>query len=241
MRFRPPTRQTFALLGVVAVTLAACGGDDEPVADPDEPVNEQPADTRPPTDPPESTLSPDVPDSLDGQVAAVDVLGDPLPPLVDEAADPAIGQPVPVLVGYDLDGRPIRIDPAVDGPTMVVFVAHWCPHCNDEIPKLNRMRAYARFPEDLNIVAVSTAVAPDRPNFPPTEWLVEDMAWKYPAMLDGLDMATTPPTFVASDAYGVTGFPFTTLVDGDGNVVDRWSGEREEDEIVARIDQLGLA
>lgn len=237
----PPTRRVIALLTVAALTLAACGGDDEPVADPDEPATEAPADTRPPTDAPVSTLSPDVPDSLDGEVGAVDVDGDVLPPLLDESADTAIGLQVPVLVGYDIDGRPIKIDPATDGPTMVVFVAHWCPHCNEEIPKLNRMRAYAQFPEELNIVAVSTAVAPDRPNFPATEWLDQDMEWKYPSMLDGLDMTTNPPTFIAADAYGVTGFPFVALVDGDGAVVDRWSGERDPEEILGRIDQLGLS
>lgn len=241
MRTLPPIRRSLAMLAAATITLAACGGGDEPVADPDEPATETPVDTRPETDAPETTLSPDVPDSLDGAVAAVDVLGERLAPLVDEASDPAIGQQVPVLVGYDLEGRPIRIDPANDGPTMLVFVAHWCPHCNDEIPKLNRMRAYDQFPDDLNIVAVSTAVAPDRPNFPPDEWLRDDMAWKYPAMFDGLDMASDPPTFVAADAYGVTGFPFTTLVDGEGTVVDRWSGEREDDEIIARIAALGLS
>ena len=233
----PPARRLtrpLALLAIAALTVAACGGDDDPVADPDEPAAELPADTRPPVDGPVSTLSPDVPDSLAEGVGPVDVIGDPLVPLLDEAADQAIGQGAPVLVGLDLDGRPIRIEPATDGPTMLVFVAHWCPHCNEEIPKLNRMRSYDQFPDGLNVVAVSTAVGPDRPNWPPVEWLREDMNWKYPAMLDGIDMERE--TFIAAEAYGVTGFPFTVLVDGDGTVVDRWSGEREPEEILARID-----
>jgi cytochrome c biogenesis protein CcmG, thiol:disulfide interchange protein DsbE len=232
-------RRPIAALAAAAITLAACGGDDEPVAAPEEPGAEQPADTRPPVDGPVSTLSPDLPDSFDGQVGPVDVLGDPLTPLVSDVDDPSLGQQVPVLVGLDIDDRPIRIDPAADGPTMLVFVAHWCPHCNDEIPKLNRMRAYAQFPGDLNVVAVSTAVGPDRPNWPPVEWLRDDMNWKYPAMLDGIDIERE--SFIAAEAYGVTGFPFTVLVNADGTVADRWSGGREAEEILARVGALGLA
>jgi len=238
---QPPSRRSrraLASLVVASVALAACGGDDDAVPDPDEPAAETPVDTRPPVEGPESTLSPDIPDAYAGQIAPVDVVGAALPPLPDGGADAAVGQPAPVLVGIDPEGRPIRIDPAVDGPTMLVFVAHWCPHCNDEIPKLNQMRADGQFPEGLNIVAVSTAVAPDRPNWPPVEWLREDMEWQYPAMLDQLAVVQDQVTFVAAEAYGLTGFPFTVLVDGEGTVGDRWSGEREPDEIVARIDAV---
>lgn len=227
-------RRSAALLVVGAFALAACGGDAEPVADPDEPAPERPVDTRPPVDGPESTLSPDVPDDYEGQIGPVDVIGDPLPPLVDGAADTAIGQQAPVLVGLDPEGRPIRIDPANDGPTMLVFLAHWCPACNEEIPKLNRMRNFAQFPEGLNVVGISTAVGPDRPNWPPVEWLREDREWRMPAMLDGID--TEREAFIAADAYGLTAFPFVVMVDADGVVVDRWSGGREAEEILARIE-----
>ena len=253
---RPPIRRVAALLTAAVLAVSACGGDDEPVAAPTEPSAGEPATTDPtvtdptgtdpagtdpagteaPVEGPVATVPPDLPDAREGGVGPVDVIGGPLPPLTDEASDPAIGQPAPVLVGLDLDGRPIRIDPAADGPTMLVFVAHWCPHCNDEIPKLNRMRADGRFPADLNIVAVSTAVSPDRPNWPPVDWLRDTMSWEYPAMLDGVDLERE--TFVAADAYGVTGFPFVVLVDGDGVVADRWSGERDPAEILSRIDAV---
>lgn len=244
-----PTRQPatrlrhhpIAVLAAAVLASTACGGDDDPVAAPDEPGTEEPgaeepADTGPPADGPVATLSPDIPDAFDGGVGPVDVLGDPLAPLVSDTDDPSLGQQAPVLVGLDLDGRPIRIDPAADGPTMLVFVAHWCPVCNDEIPTLNQMRADGQLPDDLDVVAVSTAARPDRPNWPPVEWLRDDMDWRYPAMLDGIDMERE--TFVAADAYGVTAFPFIVLVNADGTVADRWSGRREPDEILARIAAL---
>ena len=141
-----------------------------------------------------------------------------------------------MLVWLDLDRRPIRIDPATDGPTMVVVVAHWCPHCNDEVPRLVELGEQGRIPDGVDLVAVSTAVAPDRPNWPPADWLTDTMAWPFPAMFDGVDLERE--AYVAAEAYGVTGFPFVVLVDGDGTVVDRWSGERDTDEIVERLGAL---
>ena len=225
-----------ALLVVTSLTLAACGGDDEPVADP-EPVNDEPA-AGPVIDGPVSTLSPEIPSAYDGGIGPVDVTGEPLPPLEDEGNDAAVGMAAPTLLGLGVDGNPLLIDPAANGPAMLVFVAHWCPHCNDEIPKLNELRDDGEFPPGLDIVAISTAVAPDRPNWPPDEWLDSTMGWTYPAMLDAIDLERQ--TFIAADAYGVNSFPFVVLVDGDGAVVTRWSGEREPSEILSKIDLLAL-
>jgi thiol-disulfide isomerase/thioredoxin len=182
---------------------------------------------------PDATISPDVPADYLPAIGPVEVIGEPLPPLEtkDIASDPAIGLPAPVLVGVGYDGATVRIDAAADGPTMVVFLAHWCPHCNAEVPRLNQLRDQGRFPADLNIVAVATASDPSRPNFPPGPWLA-GIDWTYPAMADGIDVQAG---YIAAAAYGVSGFPFVALVDGDGNVVARWSGESTPDEVVDRI------
>ena len=50
---------------------------------------------------------------------------------------------------------------------------------------------------------------------------------------DGVDLEQEQ--FIAADAFGVGGFPFTVLIDADGVVVDRWSGEREPEEILGAI------
>jgi cytochrome c biogenesis protein CcmG/thiol:disulfide interchange protein DsbE len=234
-------------LGLMLV-LGACGGDDDTSsADPDvtEPVAEPDADTAADTGTdtcsptgdsgPTSTVPADVPEEYVGAIGAVDVCGTPLPPLTadDPAADEAIGMTAPTLVGLDFDGNPVRVDGAQDGATMVVFVAHWCPHCNAEIPVLNELRDAGRFPDDLNIVAVSTAPRTDGSNFPPAEWL-DDVDWQWPAMADGVDIATG--SFLAAEAYGVNSFPFITVIDADGEVAGRWSGESEGDEVIERIE-----
>jgi thiol-disulfide isomerase/thioredoxin len=149
--------------------------------------------------------------------ATVEVSGDNLPPLEDPNNDAAIGSPAPALAGTNYQGEPVEVQPGADGPTMVVFLAHWCPHCNDEIPVLNEWRDSGQIPDNLRIVGVSTAASDQRPNYPPSEWLVEkDWQW---------DVIADSPDARALEAYGVTGFPFFALLDAEGNVVYRGSGE----------------
>jgi len=241
-----------ACLGLTFV-LASCGGGDDPVpapADADEvdtsATTAAPATTdtgstpdatseAAPVEGPVSTLSPEIPPAYLEGVSPVDVIGDPLPMFPEGGNDPAIGMAAPTLVGYDLDGNPIRVDPSTDGPMMLVFLAHWCSHCNAEVPRLNELRDAGRFPDDLEIVAIATGSRPDQPNWPPTSWLEDTMDWTYPALLDGFDMDLQ--TYIAYNAYGIAGFPMIVLIDGDGNVAYRWSGERGADEVMSLIDE----
>jgi cytochrome c biogenesis protein CcmG/thiol:disulfide interchange protein DsbE len=232
-----------AAVTACCLVLAACGGDDSDAgaAGPDD---SSAVETLPPPssggDGPNATIDPNLPEEVVDMIGPVEVVGDRLPALPRDGAagDEAVGLAAPVIVGVDYDGSTVRIDPATEGPTMVVFLAHWCPHCNAEIPRLNELRDEERFPEGLNIVAVSTAINPGQPNYPPDEWLVEK-DWTYPVIADGFDLDAG--VFIAADAYGVNGFPFVTLVDGDGVVTQRWSGEREPDEVIETIESsLGL-
>jgi cytochrome c biogenesis protein CcmG/thiol:disulfide interchange protein DsbE len=247
-----PFRRPAALAIVAALgLLAACGSTDDgsgasptttasPVATTTADGASDSTSAAPADGGPNATISPDVPAEFLDSVGPVEVTGEslPMPATDDGAADPAVGTAAPVLVGVGFDGTTVRIDAAENGPTMVVFVAHWCSHCNAEIPRLNELRDEGRISDDLNVVAVATASAPDRPNYPPGSWL-SDMDWTYPAMPDGIDMERQ--TWIAADAFGVSGFPFIVLIDGNGDVAARWSGEREPDEVAAMISEaLGL-
>ncbi len=231
-----PTRRIAALAMVAAVGLVtACGGESGPVASPTTSVDAGDAADADTVDttlaPPDATISPDVPPGFAEAVGPMEVVGDSLPLLDDTkgVTDPAVGTPAPVLVGLGADGETVRVDAAAAGPTMVVFLAHWCPHCNAEVPRINQLRDEGKIPDGLNVVAVLTASSPDRPGYPPFPW-IEGLDWTYPAMLDGIDMERQ--TFIAAEAYGVSGFPFVTLIDANGDVAARWSGEREPAEIL---------
>ena len=173
-----------------------------------------------------ATSSP-LPDELAGELRPVVVEGSVLPPLGDPNNDPAVGLAAPVLDGESFDGSAVTTA-SEGGPVMVVVLAHWCPHCNNEIPRLLELEDAGRFPDDLKIVGVSTGVRADRPNFPPSDWIVES-GWLWPVIADDVD-------FAGAEAFGVTAFPFMTVVDADGTVRARWSGESEPDDFMAKLD-----
>ena len=186
-----------ASLDVVSAVFADCG------------VNVESAD-RPPID--------------EEALGEVTVEGVALPRFDSPTDDPAVGTVAPVIVGADYDGNPVTIDAAADGPTMVMVLAHWCPHCNAEIPRVNQLRDEGGIPDGVNIVAVSTGISPDGPNYPPGEW-IETSGWTFPVLADGIDLDNG--SFVAGAAYGTNAFPFVVLLDGEGRVVSRWAGETD--------------
>jgi thiol-disulfide isomerase/thioredoxin len=226
-----------ALVGALGL-LAACGSGDESAAA-DDAAGDGGGIGLGTSDPdgPDATVAPDLPAAYVGVVGPLEVIGDALPLLVsdDFSADPAVGMPAPVLVGLDYDGNTVRLDATRDGATMVVFLAHWCPHCNEEIPVINQLRDGGRIPDDVSVVAVSTAVNPGQPNFPPGEWLV-DRDWTFPVIADGVNMEKE--SYIAAEAYGVGGFPFVALIDDAGNIAARWSGGREPSEIASLLAAL---
>jgi cytochrome c biogenesis protein CcmG/thiol:disulfide interchange protein DsbE len=253
------TSRPARLIAVVSavIALAGCSGDDDASSAASDPeslpaatstavtatapsatTGVQASTTPPATDAgdgPNATVSPDLPDGYEGEIGPVEIQGDPLPELTDDsgADDPAKGMTAPVVIGEDFDGNTVRIDAANDGVTLAVFLAHWCPHCNREVPRINELRDAGAFPADLNIVAVSTGISPDRPNWPPSQWF-KDMDWTYPVIADGVDMQRQ--TFIAANAYGLSGFPFMTLIGSDGKVIARWSGEMEKDALLQKIE-----
>ena len=132
------------------------------------------------------------------------------------------------MSGESFDGSAITIGGPTDNATMLVFLAHWCPHCNDEIPELLALEEAGSLPDDLDIIAVSTAVAEDRDNYPPSEWL-DEKGWPWPAMADDEDLT-------AINAFGGTAFPFTTILDEEGEVLARRGGSAPADVILAFIE-----
>ncbi|MEO8266240.1 MAG: TlpA disulfide reductase family protein [Ilumatobacteraceae bacterium] len=164
----------------------------------------------------QGTTAPNDSSSSTAETQPVTVTGTPLPTPSDSGADTAIGMTVPTLSGFGFDGAPIDITPGGTAK-MVVFLAHWCPHCNNEIPVLQSWAEAGGVPQGLDIIGVSTAVNAQRDNYPPSKWMVA-REWAWPVLADS----------VASDAavaYGVGGFPTFVIVGADGTVKVRSSGE----------------
>jgi thiol-disulfide isomerase/thioredoxin len=129
--------------------------------------------------------------------------------------DPAIGTALPPLSGRDLEGAPLTIE--ADGrPTIVVFVAHWCPHCQAEVPRVQDWVDDGGLPEGVDLASVATASDERRPNYPAGDWLADE-GWTAPVLDDADDSV--------AEAAGVDSYPFWIFVDADGRIAARTSGE----------------
>lgn len=155
-------------------------------------------------------------------VADVDIEGS-LPTYDEASADPALGQAAPVLTGVAPDGTPISVGD--DGiPTVIAFLAHWCPHCQAEVPVLVELADSGAI-DGIRLVGVLTGTNVEAPNYPPAPWL-EREGWPGEVLLDDGD-------FSAGRAYGLAGYPFLVAINGAGEVVGRTSGEVPASEVQA--------
>ena len=123
-----------------------------------------------------------------------------------------------------VDDAAVRADkepPPGDGqPKVVLFLAHWCPHCQAEVELLSDMFATDGKPAGVEVIAVSTSVDQGAGNYPPSAWFLRE-GWPLPVLRDSAqrDLA---------QGYGLNAFPFIVAVDGDGTVISRSSGGLSE-------------
>lgn len=162
------------------------------------------------------------------------ITGDLLLPYSSESSDSAVGMPAPAVVGYDYDGNEVTIDPT-QGAHLVVFAAHWCPHCNVEMPRLIAAIDDGTIPSWLPVTLVSTAESPTSVNYPADEWLAS-RGWTGRTIQDGSTGDGAAGTI--AQAYGATGWPYFVLIDGDGNIAARTSGEMSVEQLADFVSTL---
>lgn len=163
----------------------------------------------------------DDPSAADGsgvaQVRPVTVTGTPMPKLESGAAtDAAVGTKPPEIAGQGFTGKAVSIVPG--GKTkLVVFVAHWCPHCRAEVPRIVQWMSEGKKPATLDVYAVSTSVDASAVNYPPSTWLDKEK-FTVPTIADDDKQS-------AAAAWGLPGYPYLVLLNADGTVAARTSGE----------------
>jgi thiol-disulfide isomerase/thioredoxin len=148
----------------------------------------------------------------------VTVEGDDLPFLQTGAPDPAIGLTAPTVTGETFDGEELTIGP--DGNAkIVVMLAHWCPHCQAEVPLVQSWVESGGLPDgvDLYGVTVLTNRVRDGRTWPPQDWL-ESEGWTSPTIKDDQQSSIV-------NAYGMTGTPTYMVLGTDNENLGRISGE----------------
>jgi thiol-disulfide isomerase/thioredoxin len=148
----------------------------------------------------------------------VTVEGEGLPFIQSGTADPAVGQTAPVVTGETLDGGDLTIGPS-DTAKIVVMLAHWCPHCQREVPLIQDWVESGALPEGVELygATVLTNRVRDGDTWPPQEWLAEE-GWTTPTIMDDQEGSIV-------QAYGMTGTPTYVVLGPDNENLGRLSGE----------------
>ena len=158
--------------------------------------------------------------SFDESIAygEVTVEGNSLPFFESGSADPAVGLTAPTVSGEDWEGNEYTIGP--DGRAkIVVMLAHWCPHCQREVPVVQDWIDAGEVPEGVDIygTTVLTNRVRDGDTWPPQDWL-EDEGWTSPTIMDDQSGSIV-------EAYGMTGTPTYVVLGPDNENLGRLSGE----------------
>ncbi len=126
------------------------------------------------------------------------------------------GEAVPDFAAPAIGGGTMRWSDRAPGPVVLSVWAPWCPHCQVELPVVERiMRDYA----GVRFLTVVTSIG-DKPGPDPATFL-SDHGIAAPTAVD--DSAGT-----IAGALGIRGFPTLYFVGSDGTVVRELEGEVDE-------------
>lgn len=120
-----------------------------------------------------------------------------------------IGRAAPDLRGVSYDGAPVEVAVGAGEPTVLVFMAHWCHYCKEDVRQLAASAEAGTFDPTGQLVLVSTKHLPFV-DWPPAEKLATD---RFP----GPVLVDTDSSL--SDHFGVTVTPTWFFIDGQGEVV----------------------
>ncbi len=113
---------------------------------------------------------------------------------------------------------------------LIIFLAHWCPHCRTEVRLLSPYLNDNIPVKNLTITSVATWINPNMDNYPPHNWLLNEN-WPVQVLADN-------KTSDISSAFGVTGVPAFILLDENGVVIARKSGRLGVSSLAELVDKL---
>lgn len=139
-----------------------------------------------------------------------------LPPFDAAIQDPAVGLQAPSFTASYFDNQEVVFELDDGQPRVLMFMAHWCSHCQAEVDALADYFATSGVRSDVQLVPISTSVDEGAPNHPPSRWLINE-SWPVPVLRDSQSNNL-------ARGFGLSGFPFYVVVNGDGEIVARRSG-----------------
>ncbi len=143
----------------------------------------------------------------------------------------AAGLTAPDVIGQNFEG--LEVSMTNDGTAKAIaFLAHWCPHCQQEVPRVQEWLDSGGGVDGVDMYSVSTSINSGRPNYPASTWLSNEN-WTVPVIVDDKDNSVL-------NAYGAGGFPYWVFLNADGTVAVRTAGEltiAQLEEILGSLEQ----
>lgn len=136
------------------------------------------------------------------------------------------GQPAPSISGQDMyTGRQVSLQEMKGKPTLVTAWAHWCPHCQKELPIIQQLSKEEA--GNFNFLTVSTSAGsqPASAQYATPATLMQTQGITMPSLRDDGTKG--------AQALGVEGFPTLLMVDENGIVVGKASGELPKDQLLS--------
>ena len=138
--------------------------------------------------------------------------------------EPAANLKSPIITGTDLSGN--IISSGNNSPTILLFLAHWCGHCQVEVKEIQDWIDNNGDMGQVKMYSILTSINSSQPNYPPDKWLNSER-WSFQSFTDN-DLSGV------AQHFGIRGFPFWVLIDSKGDIVTRLSGSynKEQFEII---------
>ncbi len=129
------------------------------------------------------------------------------------------GNQAPQAQAESVDGGQVSIP--TEGPTLLVFFATWCPHCNNEAPLISDL---SKEYENLNVImaGIDGEDNPEKVSEFVEEYDIGGEAFYEPSL---------------GQTYNVSGYPTTYVIGESGEIVGANAGETPENVLRDWIEQ----
>ena len=144
---------------------------------------------------------------------------------LDEALKLQPGQPAPAFTLDDLDGQPVSLSQFKGQVVLLDFWSSWCVPCISDLPNLRKIKE-----KTVGWPVVFLNISLD----------VDEAAWRKAVdnhEIEGVHVRAEGWSTEVTESYQVSVLPAYYLVDAQGLILDRLSGVKDTDEIVAMIEQ----
>jgi peroxiredoxin len=131
---------------------------------------------------------------------------------------------VPDFTLNDLDGKSVKLSDYRGKIVILNFWAVWCKYCKLEMPDLNELNKELEKGNDAVILAVDVQESPDKVR----NYLTSNNI--------GLKVLLDEEGAVA-EAYGITGYPTTLVINKDGSLYTHISGAADKETLRNAIDK----